>query len=643
LQEGEDSTGLLNTAGVHGNFVSDWSEVCEEIPNPKVEIAKTIVSGPIATGPNSYTIKYNIAISNTSGDLATYELRDTLKYGLGTGITGLTDEYGGGEGQNSTIRGAFNGQTDYVITTGENLAANSSESYTVDVTFEVDRTKLTDNSVDCELQEGEDSTGLLNTAGVHGNFVSDWSEVCEEIPNPKVEIAKTIVSGPIATGPNSYTIKYNIAISNTSGDLATYELRDTLKYGLGTNITGLTDEYGGGEGQNSTIRGAFNGQTDYVITTGENLAANSSESYTVDVTFEVDRTKLTDNSVDCELQEGEDSTGLLNTAGVHGNFVSDWSEVCEEIPNPKVEIAKTIVSGPIATGPNSYTIKYNIAISNTSGDLATYELRDTLKYGLGTNITGLTDEYGGGEGQNSTIRGAFNGQTDYVITTGENLAANSSESYTVDVTFEVDRTKLTDNSVDCELQEGEDSTGLLNTAGVHGNFVSDWSEVCEEIPNPKVEIAKTIVSGPIATGPNSYTIKYNIAISNTSGDLATYELRDTLKYGLGTNITGLTVVYGGGEGQNSTIRGAFNGQTDYVITTGENLAANSSESYTVDVTFEVDRTKLTDNSVDCELQEGEDSTGLLNTAGVHGNFVSDWSEVCEEIPNPKVEIAKTIV
>src|SRR5690606_39254106 len=289
-----------------------------------------------------------------------------------------------------------------------------------------------------------------------------------------------------------------------------------LKYGDGTDITGVVVAYGGEETHNAMIRTAFDGETDFVIVTGETLAGNSNESFTVTVEFDVDRTILTDASVDCELTGEVTHTGLLNGAGVHGDFVPDWSEVCEEIPNPKVEILKTVTTGPTATGPNSYTITYNIAISNTSADAATYELRDTLKYGDGTDITGVVVAYGGEETQNAMIRTAFDGETEFVIVNGESLDENSNESFAVTVEIDVDRTKLTDASVDCELTGEDTHTGMLNEAGVHGEFVPDWSEVCEEIPNPKVEILKTITTGPTATGPNSYTITYNIAISNTS-------------------------------------------------------------------------------------------------------------------------------
>src|SRR5690606_22911406 len=131
-----------------------------------------------------------------------------------------------------------NGQTgNYLIVDNETVAAGNKDSYTVTVIFMVDLEEVTDQSVNCTLEGGELGTGLLNVAEVSDGVPSDNAQDCAEIPNPSVNITKTVTNGPTPTANlNEYTITYEIEVSNTSDDLATYDLSDTLKYGAGAII-----------------------------------------------------------------------------------------------------------------------------------------------------------------------------------------------------------------------------------------------------------------------------------------------------------------------------------------------------------------------------------------------------------------------
>src|SRR5690606_9617053 len=165
--------------------------------------------------------------------------------------------------------------------------------------------------------------------------------------------------------------------------ISTYDLSDTLKFGAGAIIGNVTAAYdGGGDGLNGTLNAGFNGQTgNYLIVDNETVAAGNKDSYTVTVIFTVDLEVVTDESADCELTSGEDGTGLLNVAEVSGGVPSQSDDDCAEIPNPSVNITKTVTNGPTPTANlNEYTITYQIDVTNTSDDLATYDLSDTLKF-----------------------------------------------------------------------------------------------------------------------------------------------------------------------------------------------------------------------------------------------------------------------
>src|SRR5690606_19462444 len=150
----------------------------------------------------------------------------------------------------------------------EAVAAGKKDSYTVTVTFTADLEEVTDESSNCVLISAEEGTGLLNSAGVSGGGPAQWADDCDEIPNPSVSITKTVSSRPTPTANvNEYTITYQIDVTNTSDDLATYDLSDTLKYGAGAIIGNVTAAYvGGGDGLNGALNAGFNGQTgNYLI------------------------------------------------------------------------------------------------------------------------------------------------------------------------------------------------------------------------------------------------------------------------------------------------------------------------------------------------------------------------------------------
>src|SRR5690606_30239197 len=148
----------------------------------------------------------------------------------------------------------------FVISDNEQVGADQKDVIQVVVTFTVDLEVVTDASADCELTTGEVGTGLLKVAEVSGGVPSKNDDDCREIPNPSVNITKLVTSGPTPTANvNEYTITYQIDVTNTSNDQATYDLSDTLKYGAGAIIGDVTAAYvAGGDGLTTTINQNFN-------------------------------------------------------------------------------------------------------------------------------------------------------------------------------------------------------------------------------------------------------------------------------------------------------------------------------------------------------------------------------------------------
>src|SRR5690606_13101833 len=246
-----------------------------------------------------------------------------------------------------------------------------------------------------------------------------WDEGCDEIPRPSVLIAKTVSQEATPTGNvNEYTIAYKVEVMNTSDVPAFYDLRDTLKYGTGATITDVVASYLGGDGQTGTSNYTnFDGQSDYLITLNESVAATRADSFQVLVTFVVDPGLVTDESGDCDLLPGEEGTGLLNTAGVSGGVPPQWDEDCREIPRPSVDIVKSIVNGPTLSGGgiNEYQITYQIEVENTSNYPAFYTLNDTLLYGEGAVNIVASASFVSGDTPDPAVNANFDGLANYLI------------------------------------------------------------------------------------------------------------------------------------------------------------------------------------------------------------------------------------
>ncbi|MBY5960297.1 hypothetical protein KUV50_19270, partial [Membranicola marinus] len=460
---------------------------------------------------------------------------DTLKYGAGATITDVSVSYVGVEGTTGTTNYTnFDGQSDYLIIDDEQVGTGKEDVFEVKVTFAVDPAAVTPQSADCELTEGEEGTGLLNVAEVSDGVPSKNDDACADMPNPSVDIVKTVTAGPTSTGNvNEYTMTYQVEVSNTSDALAFYDLSDTLKYGAGATITDVSVSYVGVEGTTGTANYTnFDGQSDYLIIDDEQVGSGKEDVFQIVVTFAVDPAAVTPQSADCELTEGEEGTGLLNTAEVSDGVPSKNDDACADMPNPSVDIVKTVTAGPTSTGNvNEYTMTYQVEVSNTSDALAFYDLSDTLKYGAGATITDVSVSYVSGDGETGTANYTnFDGQSDYLIIDDEQVGTGKEDVFQIVVTFEVDPAAVTPQSANCELTEDEEGTGLLNTAEVSDGVPSKNDDACADMPNPSVDIVKTVTAGPTSTGNvNEYTMTYQVEVSNTSDALAFYDLSDTLK------------------------------------------------------------------------------------------------------------------
>lgn len=617
-----------------------------------ISIEKMVTAGPDQTGnPNEFSITYTLDVINNGSGTEQYNLSDTLKYGLGANVVSASVSYlGGGTETLSGIdnSAAFDGLTDYLITTNEMIASASNEQWEVTVVFTVDPITLTTQSEDCTLDPGEAGTGLLNCAAISGDVPMAVAEDCETIPVIMVEIDKMVTSAPQPTGAvNEFSVSYNITVENTGNAVASFDLSDTLKYGGAANVQSVSVNYIGGAGETSTGVDnslAFDGQTDYLIVSNEMLATAATEEWEVVVVFTVDPVLLTMQNADCTLEPGEAGTGLLNCASATGSVPTVIADDCSPIPIIMVDIEKSITSGPLETGiVNQFSLDYLITVENTGDALAYFDLTDTLKYGSGAMVDNITVTYVGGA--NELLSGLdnsanYDGVTDNNIVFNESIEVGNIEEWAVTVLFSVDPAVTTGTSADCSLDPGEQGTGLLNCAAAGGAVPMVIDSACIDLPMPAVALSKEITAGP-APIPNAsgQFIEYTITVESTGTATAYYDLIDTLAFGAGVQVLSSSVSYValGAEildGIDNTA--SYNGVSDFLIVQDESIAVGEIETWIVSVTIVADPAVITASDADCSLEIGEAGTGSLNSVTVSGGVPMAGDTVCTALALGKI-------
>src|SRR5690606_21594233 len=113
------------------------------------------------------------------------------------------------------------------------IAAGAIHVYRVSVVADVP-VDLPPDDADCVPGAPGDGSGFLNTATVTHNGEPVDDEACAEAPS--IAIDKALVGAPVANGDGTYTITYDVEVTNAGGAATTYDLDDALSYGAGITV-----------------------------------------------------------------------------------------------------------------------------------------------------------------------------------------------------------------------------------------------------------------------------------------------------------------------------------------------------------------------------------------------------------------------
>jgi hypothetical protein len=560
--------------------------------------AISVTKGVTATVPNrdgTYTITYEITVTNDGAGAARYDLADSLEYGTGVELI-RADVVAPSAAGPST---GWDGTNDALVAGNVPIDGNSSHAYTVTVVAAPPHDPAP-GALDCSLDSGESGTGTRNTAKVTSNGVVKSATACAAFAD--VSVTKTVPSGwPKANGDATFTVVYEIDVENSGAESTTYDLTEELLPGEGISVVSAT----------TTANPGWNGADDEQIASDVTIGAGERDTYLLTVVYVVNVVHATNSSTDCLVDAEEQGSGFLGhtIATSHGMPRTAWA--CAEAPVLSIRQTMTALD-PHEAG--AHTAVYEIAVTNIGAGAGHYDLSDDLRFGPGVEVDeAVVTAVGDAPMPDSGWDGSGE------LVSGARIEGGDTHVYRVTVTLAF---AATGKAADCVVDPEESTTGLRNVATMFTNSVTEQAVACGALTG--VSVAEDVVrTTPLGDG--HFEISYRITVANEGTAPATYSLHDTLRYGVGSTI------------RSAVIDGApeWNGALQPVVRTGVPLAVGERHVYPVKVVAAPPANARAE-SFDCALDHDEEGTGALNTAAVVVDGVVRTAGACAPFPGATI-------
>ena len=615
---GETGTGFLNSATLTTNGEPAEDDECVEAPSTTIDKTLTSVT---PNGDGTFSLAYELTVTRT-GDGPAYTLTDELQYGEGASIDAVT-------ASNTSpgtvpVNANYDGTADTTIAADVAIGDGETHVYEVLVDATVDPTEVTFESSDCTVTGGEAGSGFFNTATLTVNEASIDDTDCDE--PPAITIDKE-ASGPDALGGAEFEVTYTLTVTNTGAGDGVYELADELLFGDGIVIVSaeISDAPDG-----VTVDPGWDGVGTTVIVPGQPIAgamagAPTEHVYEVSVVVSIPD-DLETTAGDCDLEQGEPGTGLLNSASLGGDSGPSADADCVE--PPVTELDKVLAEiNPL--GNRQFELVYELTATRLSGGATSYTLTDDLLLGGSLtvdDVTAVNVQPGG-----IVTNPAFDGDADTVIADDVAIDNGDVHEYTVTVVVTVDIDAITADNSDCQLGGGEDGTGALNSATLESDGLADEADDC--VPFPSTTVAKSIIDGPTALGDGEYGVSYLITVLNAGAGDDVYDLADELRYGDGITVTSASVA--NVEPGTITVNPAWDGVDDTTIVSGQPIAGADGDptvhTYRVDTVVTI-AASTTPAAANCALGGSESGTGLMNSVTMESGTGEHTDDACVEPP-----------
>ncbi|WP_434447147.1 hypothetical protein [Lentzea sp. E54] len=600
LPSGLLATTTATATGVH------VAHACAALPT--AGITKVVSPGsPVANGDGSYTIGYDVTITNTGSTEGTYDLTDELRFGAGIFASGgqITGPV--------PVNPGWDGTTNTTVATGVGIPAGATHTWRGTGRAAV-APGTSPSGLICAA-DGTSPGGLLNVASTTMNGVTTQSHACAGLP--LLTIAKTVSSGsPVANGDGSYTVGYDVTITNTGSGFGSYDLFDELRFGAGISASG------GQISGPASVNPGWDGTTNTTVATGVGIPAGA--THTWHGTGRVSVNPGADPAALACAPDGTTPGGLLNRVTARSNGQELIAHACASMP--LLTIAKVVSPGfPRENGNGTHAIAYDITITNTGATTTAYDLADELRYGSGITATGLTVT--GPQSANAN----WNGTTQTALADGVGIDPGGDHSWhiegTVTVAGGVEPSALTCNP------DGLSAGGLLNQAVTTGNGGSLDARACASLAH--VTATKSLRQGyPRANGDGTFSVQYEITVTNPGGNTTTYDLADELRFGSGITASGLRVTAPPGV----TSDPEWNGTVHTGLATAVAIPGGATHAWLVEATATA-APGIATSALSCST-DGSTPGGLLNLATTTANGLPVRTHACAGLP--QIVSAKTV-
>ncbi|MEU0885620.1 hypothetical protein ABZ345_44155 [Lentzea sp. NPDC005914] len=597
LDPGETGTGFRAIATLSHDGRAQQAVACTAPP------AISVDKGVTATVPNSdgtYTITYEIVVTNDGSGAGHYDLADSLEHGAGVELVGVDVVTPPAAGPST----GWDGTNDALLAGNVAIEGNSSHAYTVTVVV-APPDEAAPGALDCSLDSGESGTGARNTARVTSNGVVKEATACAAFAH--LSITEAVLPGsPRANGDATFTVAYQIDVRNSGAEPTTYDLTEELLPGKGISVVSAT----------TTASPGWNGADEQKIANGVAIGAGERDIYLLTVVYVVNVVYATSTTTDCQVEDGEIGSGFAGRAIVTGLGLPRTASACAEAPVLSINHTMT---GLTPHEDGSHTAVYEIAVTNLGAGAGHYDLTDDLKFGSGVEVDkAAVSAIGDAPAPDSGWHGAGG------LISGARIDGGDTQVYRVTVVL---TSEATGKAADCVVDPEESTTGLRNVATMFTNGVTEQAVGCGSIAG--VSVAQDVVR-TTALGDGYQEISYRITVTNDGVAPATYSLHDTLRYGVDTAV------------RSAVIDGAheWNGALQPVVRTDVPLAAGERHVYAVKVVAAPPANARAE-SFDCVLDPDEEGTGALSTAAVVVDGVAKSASACA--PFPGVTITKEVL
>jgi hypothetical protein len=640
LAGAEAATGLFNAARVLHLGVQIDGTACVTPPN--ITHTKVVTTNPpTSTGVGTYSVVYQIDVTNSASVAGSYTLDEMPRFGAGVSITSSTVT---GPAGFTTLNNALTNGSSTNLVTNRPLAANTTDSYTVTLNVSINFGTFNGNAADCVLQLGETLTGLRNDATLTFDGSVTTKDACTTTSSPDITHTKALGATPVSAvsgSPGEYFVNYRVVVTNNSAAApGIYSLSDMPRFNAGVTILSATVALNGGAATAAT----FTNGSSTTLATNSSLAASGVDTYDIQMRVRIDFAVFTANGADCVFQAGETRTGLWNDAVLTVAGVNTTASACTTTPPPSFSVTKTITSGPTAVSgtPNRFTLSYTLTVNNTSAIDGVYSLDDRPLFGAGVSIVSSTVSNGfpAAVPANSLVN---NSST--VIATNRGLVGNTAlgyapHSYVVTLTVDVDFSagQFSGAAASCATTGNDTLKALNNRTRLSYAASTQDAYACDTVVPPAVTHVKNFGSySEVAGQPGVYDVTYSIVVSNTSATTGVYNLTDTARFGAGVSIQSASV-----SGQVTINPATFVINTPTTLNTGAVINGSSTHTYNLSFRVAIDFNSFNGAAADCVIAGAADRTGLYNEAALTFQGVVTVRQACDTPPPPTITVSKTL-